>query len=568
MAAYELANPIAKVSPDGAIEAEQSGETTVLVRYLDQQIPARLIFVPERPGFAWSNPKAGNYVDELIYAKLRTIKVNPSPGCSDETFARRAYLDLLGLIPTAEEARAFALDLSPGKRSRLVDELLRRPEFADFWALKWSDLLRTEERVLDRKGVELFHDWVRQSIEQGKPIDQFARELVSARGSSYLNPAANYYRANRTPVSRAEAAAQVFLGRRLQCAQCHNHPFDRWTQDDYYDWTALFSRVQYKVLENRRRDSNDGHEFKGEQIVYLGKAEEVRNPRTGKKPRPRFLGASTPIESGAEGEDELQALAQWLTSPENPFFARVQANRIWFHLMGRGIVDPVDDFRASNPASHPELLEALARDFREHGYDLRHLIRVIMNSAAYQASSEPNETNLGDEMNYSRNIVRRLSAEQLLDAKSAALQAPLKLTGYPAGVRAAQMAGALTEKKRDQRQTEFDTFLAEFGKPPRLLTSECERNGEPTMGQAFQMISGPALQELLEAPGNKIARVAALEPAAAITDLFWSALSRGPSPAEMAKFTSYLKERESAKKEALEDIAWSLINSKEFLLRH
>src|SRR5205814_1782437 len=382
------------------------------------------------------------------------------------------------------------------KRARLIDQLLDRPEFADFWALKWADLLRAEERLLDRKGIETFHRWIRRSIAENKPLDRFARELIAARGSTYFNPAANFYRAVREPVARAEAVAQVFLGTQLRCAQCHNHPFDKWTQDDYFDWADVFARLNYKVLENRRRDNNDGHEFKGEQIVYVADKGEVKNPRTGKPAHARFLGqargaglqpvvspgpVAPALSTGDGGKDargagelevqerkarsfrsgssvsggdrsaldDLDALAGWVASPSNPFFARAQVNRVWYHLMGRGIVDPIDDFRATNPPSHPALLEALAADFVAHKFDLRYLIRLIMDSRAYQLSATPNDSNRDDDLNFSRAYVRRLSAEQLLDCQSEVIGVPVKFNGYPPGLRAAQLPGALAERKRD-----------------------------------------------------------------------------------------------------------------------
>ncbi|HXF10395.1 MAG TPA: DUF1549 domain-containing protein, partial [Desulfuromonadaceae bacterium] len=279
MSVYDPANGLVKVAPDGLVRREGFGETTILVRYLDCQEPVRLAFVPARPGFKWKKTPANNYIDEQVLARLRTLRMNPSELCGDEVFVRRAYLDLFGILPTAEEARSFVSSKRSDKRPSLINQLLARPEFADFWALKWSDLLRVEERTLDQKGMQNFHRWIRESIARNKPLDQFAREILGARGSTYLNPAANYYRANRDPVTRAEATAQVFLGTQLKCAQCHNHPFDRWSQDDYYNWAALFGKVQYKVLENRRQDVNDSHEFKGEQIVYVARKGEVKNPR-------------------------------------------------------------------------------------------------------------------------------------------------------------------------------------------------------------------------------------------------------------------------------------------------
>jgi hypothetical protein len=564
VAVYESANTVVEVTPSGLARSEQPAETTVLVRFLEKQVPVRLAFIAARTNFVWANPKAMNYVDQHVFGKLRRLRMNASEVCSDEVFVRRAYLDLLGVIPSGVEAKSFVLDKNPTKRARLVNTLLEREEFAEFWALKWMDLLRAEERILDRKGLELLHRWVRESIAEHKPLDQFAREIIAARGSTYRNPPANFYRATRTAVERAEAVAQLFLGTRIQCAQCHNHPFDRWSQDDYYDWQRVFGRVRYKVLENRRRDDNDGHEFKGEQVVYLARTGEIKNARTGEAARPRFLGETEEIER----EDELKALAEWVTGPENPFFAKVQANRVWYHLFGRGIVEPLDDFRASNPPSHPELLEQLGADLVNHGYDLRQLIRVIMNSHTYQVSAMPNETNEGDEANFARAHPRRLTAEQLLDSQSRFLKVPARFAGYPIGTRAVQLAGALSERRRGEGRAETDQFLASFGKPPRLLPSECERSCEPSMGQAFQLMNGPLVNEMLsEAEGLAGQLEKDQRPLEEITEeLYWRALSRGPTGEELAKIGSYLAER-GRKREAYEDVLWSLVNAKEFLFR-
>ena len=564
IAVYESANPAVTISASGVVRAEGAAETTVLVRYLDQQIPVRLAFIPARPDFVWSDPRPNNYIDRHIFAKLQRHRINPSEVCSDEAFVRRAYLDLLGIIPLADEARAFVLDGTSTKRARLIDELLDQTEFADFWSLKWMDLLRAEERILDRKGLELFHRWVRQGILDHKPLDRFAREIISARGSTYKNPAANFYRAARTPVERSEAAAQLFFGTRVQCAQCHNHPFDRWSQDDYYDWQRVFARVKYKVLENRRRDDNDGHEFKGEQIVYLAPSAEVKNPRTGANAKPRFLGES----ESSKSEDELAALAKWATSSENPFFARAQVNRIWYHLFGRGLVEPLDDFRASNPASHPELLDELAKDFVNHGYDLRQVIRVIMNSRTYQLSAVTNATNADDEANFARAYPRRLTAEQLLDSQSRALGVPLDLAGYPTGTRAVQLAGSIPERRRGEGSVQAEQFLASFGKPPRLLPSECERSCEPTMGQAFQLMNGPVLNEMLANKANIITQLLGSDSSAEekITTLYWRTLSRVPCESELTTLAAHLT-KHTDRRTALEDILWSLLNSKEFLFR-
>jgi hypothetical protein len=567
LAVYEQSSDLARISGDGLVQRKRSGETSVVVRYLQAQQVARLAFVPARPSFKWKPVAANNYIDEQVFAKLRTLRMNPSEECSDNDYVRRAYLDLLGILPSADEARNFVANPSADKRARLVEALLQRPEYADFWALKWSDLLRNEERTLDRKGVQNFHHWIRQSIAGNKPLDQFVRELVSGRGSTYLNPAANYYRANRDAVTRGEATAQVFLGVRLMCAQCHNHPFDRWTQDDYYSWADVFARVDYKIIENLRRDPNDSHEFIGEQIVYEKSDGDVKDPRPGHTPKPRLLGAS---ECVPDQQDRLDALASWITSPGNAFFARAQVNRIWFNLMGRGIVDPIDDFRPTNPASHPALLDALAKDFVAHNCDVRYMIRLIMASRAYAMSSEPNDTNADDEINYSHVIPRRLSAEQLLDAQHEVADVPTEFAGYPRGMRAGQIPGVRVAAggRRGGRPSMADQFLVTFGKPPRLLVCECERSTDTTLGQTFQLISGPELSKLLADQNNALTTLmnAGKTDQQIIEELYWSAIARPATSQESQALLEHLK-KSADRRKGLEDVAWALLNAKEFVLR-
>jgi hypothetical protein len=568
LAVYEQATHLANISPEGLVTRGRNGETTIIVRFLDLQQPVRLAFLPSRPTFAWSNPKPSNYIDEHIFAKLKSFRINPSQPCTDSEFIRRAYLDLLGLLPSADEAKAFVADQSPNKRAALVDYLLTRPEFADFWALKWADLLRLEERALDKKGVAAFHGWIRQSIADNKPLDVFVRELIASKGSTYTNPPTNYYRANRDPVIRGEATAQLFLGTRLNCAQCHNHPFDRWTQDDYYSWAAVFSRIDYKILENRRRDNNDKHEFIGEQIVYESREGSAKDPRTGKPAPPRLLGSAD--DKFPESEGRLEHLANWLTSPDNPLFAKSQVNRIWFNLMGRGIVDPIDDFRATNPPTHPALLDALAADFIDHRFDVRHMIRLIMTSQTYALSSHPTDSNIDDEINYARVLPRRLTAEQLLDAHHQVTGVPTNFGGYPEGTRASQVAGVIQPERRrsQQRNTSSDKFLTVFGRPARLLTCECERSSETTMNQAFQLISGPQVSQLLRHETNRLTTLLSSNqtPDAIITDLYWTALSRPPTSIELSKMLEYLA-KSADRRKGLEDITWALLNAKEFVLR-
>jgi Protein of unknown function (DUF1549)/Protein of unknown function (DUF1553) len=560
---FEPNNQGAKVSASGLVTREKFGETTVLVRYLGQQVPVTIDFVPARPNFTWADPRAFNFIDELAFAKFRQLRINPSEICDDTTFLRRAYLDLLGVIPTAETARAFIADTAPDKRGRLVDRLLAREEFSDFWALKWADLLRIEERQLDQNGMKVFHGWIRECIAANMPLDQFARELVAARGSTYENPPANWYRANRDPVSRAENTARVFLGTQLNCAQCHNHPFERWTQDDYYGWAALFARVDYEIKENKRKDENDKHEFKGDQVVKLKGEGSIINPRTAKPASMRLLGGEEPEVSPER--DELTATAEWLS--QSPMFARMQVNRVWYHLFGRGLVDPVDDFRATNPPSHPAVLDALTKEFVAHRYDLRHLIRTITSSRLYHLTAQPNATNADDAAMFSHALVKRLDAEQIIDSISKALAAPLDLKGFPEGTRLAQVP----EGRHHYRplKTDLDRFSQTFGKPPRLVASDCERSNEVTMPQVFTLLSGPIMQDLLTRPENRLAGwVKEEKPAVELVDaIFWTVLSRAPTADETSRLAAHL-DSGSDRRKTTEDVVWALLNSKEFLFHH
>jgi hypothetical protein len=562
LATFESSNLNAVVAGDGTASKTRDGETTILVRYLDRQTTVRLAFVPARPRFAWQPVPESNEVDRHVFARLKTLRTQPSELCTDAVFVRRAYLDALGILPTPDETRSFLADPRADKRTRLIDALLERPEFADFWALKWSDLLRNEEKVLDKKGVRLFHDWIRRSIAEGRPLNEFARELISGRGSTYSNPAANYYRALREPQARAEATAQVFLGIRLQCAKCHNHPFDRWTQDDYHRWAALFARVQYRIVENNRTDRLDKHEFDGEQVVFMDREGEVKSPRNGEVLKPRFLGVER-----APGGDRLVDLADWVARPDNPYFAKAQANRVWYHLLGRGLVEPNDDFRASNPPANPALLDALAADFVKHRFDLRHLVRTVMNSRTYQLSALPNDTNREDETNFSHAQVRALQAEQLLDALSQVLEAPVDFPGQPKGTRAGQLPG-VAARERKKATPEAARFLSVFGKPVRSLSCECERGDDTTLNQAFQLITGEMLNRMLSEPDNRIGKrmAAGKSDAAIVEELYLAALCRMPTEAE-ATAAKRLVARSKDRRAALEDVAWGLVNAKEFLLR-
>lgn len=566
LSVFETSNLVVRVDAEGAAQRQSMGETTILVRYLDRQAAVQLAFVPARPHFKWPNPEEANYIDHYVFAKLRSLRMVPSPLAADTVFLRRVYLDVLGILPTPDETRRFLADTRADKRARLTDALLERPEFADFWSLKWADLLHCEEKVLDAKGVRLFHDWIRRSIAEGKPLNEFARELIAGRGSTYSRPAANWYRALRDPQARAEAAAQVFLGVRMQCARCHNHPFDRWTQTDYHSFSAFFCRVDYRIVANNPSDRLDKHEFNGEQIVWMDRSGEIKHPNSGEVLRPLFLGSHTP--TVAASADRLLALADWIADPKNPFFARAQVNRLWFHLFGRGIVEPNDDFRASNPPSNAPLLDALAQDFATHRFDLRYVLRTILNSRTYQLSAMPNETSGDDEANFARALVRPLQAEQLLDALGQVTGVTPRFPGHPAGTRAGQLPGVAANRSRRQPPSDGERFLTSFGKPIRLLSCECERSEDTTLNQAFQLITGPLVNQMLRAADNRLGRLLAAgkSDAEIIDEFYLAALCRRPSATERRAALAMVGRAED-RRAALEDLVWGLVNAKEFLLR-
>ena len=561
---FEPSQPIVSITPEGEVHPLRLGETTIVARYLNVQAPARLAFIPHRDVTKWQAPAPRNEIDTIIFGRLRELRINAAGLTTDAEFIRRLSLDLLGILPTAEEARTFVADPSPTKRDTLIDRWLERPEFAEFWAQKWGDLLRNEERTLDRKGVQNFHAWLRTGFAADKPLDQLARELLAARGSTYTQPETNFLRALRDPIERAETTAQLFLGIRLQCAKCHSHPFDRWTQDDYYRWAALFARVDYRILENRRTDSNDSHEFDGEQLVLHSRQGEVKDPRTNQPAPPRLLGG-TDIPRDA---DRLDTVATWLGSPHNERFVATQVNRIWFHLLGRGLVDPIDDFRATNPPSHPGLLQDLCRSFVAQDCRLKPLVRQICQSHTYQLSARTDTTNHDDEAGFSHARPQRLAAEVMLDALAQATGAPLSFAGYPPGYRAGELPGVRGLRERDRGHTPHDQFLKLFGKPPRLQSCECERSNEPTLAQALQLVTGDVVAPMVADSRNRLAvwLEVGWSNSHLVDELFWTCLQRPPTDEEQSGIVSFL-EKSPDRRAALEDLCWSLLNSREFQTR-
>lgn len=583
LSSFETSNYVAVVTPEGELRAQKPGELSVAVRYLNQQRSVRVAFVSQ-PGNAqppgdgdWAQEQrstrgltpegqTAHWIDQFIRAKQQALGLPATQQADDATFLRRAYLDTLGQLPTADEARSFAKDPDPAKRIKLIDHLLARPEYADHWALKWSDLLRNEEKLLDAEGVKHFHAWIREAFAQNMGLDVFVRSLVTGQGSTYEHPPANFYRALRDPQTRGEAAARLFLGIRLQCAQCHNHPFDHWTQDDYYDWASVFARIDYEIIENNRKDKFDKQEFVGDQRVFQKDEGEVRNPRTGADATPRFLSAET--RRLRPETDRLEQLAQWLTAPDNRAFAEAQTNRIWYHLLGRGLVNPLDDFRVTNPASHPELLAALSQEFIASGFDVKHLVREIMLSQTYQAMPLQDDTDTLAADNYVGREPKRLTAEQLLDAQCQVLNVATHFNGYPTGTRAREVAGVQRVRPREQAPSDDDRFLTLFGKPPRLMNCECERAEDTTLSQAFNLINGPGLQRRLGDPDNRLGSWIAQNRSdeEMVNELFWTALGRAPREREQQAALAHLRDHAN-RRAALEDLAWAVLNAKEFLFR-
>jgi hypothetical protein len=547
-------NAIAEVNTSGLVEFGQSGEVAILCRYLDEMVSVRLTYLEPKPGFKWSNPPQSNYVDQHVFAKLKMLSIQPSDLCTDQEFIRRAYLDVCGILPTAEETRKFLASKEPDRRAKLIDALLERPEYADFWTLKWSDVLRSSRKSIQVKGTHVFQTWLRSHITKNTPLDRIVTDLLTAKGSTYGNAPANYYRIARDPTNLAETTAQLFFGIRMQCAKCHNHPFERWTQDDYYSTAAFFARVR------QRKDPAQGASIpKGDlaEYIYLDRTGEVVQPRTGKTMPPRFMGGVVPVIP--PGADRRAVFAKWLTAGDNPFFARSVVNRIWYHLMGRGIVDPVDDFRDSNPSANDELLDALAKDFVARQFDAKHLIRTILNSRTYQLSAQSNEFNKDDNKYFSRAVTKLLTAEQLFDALCQVTEVPEKFAGMPLGTRAVQLPDGEVNHP----------FLKTFGQPARELACECEREGDSNLAQALQLINGPAVNDRLRNATNRIGKLLAkkLTDRQLLDELYLVTLTRLPAQEEVQAALDHVA-RATDRRRAWEDVQWALINAKEFLFRH
>jgi hypothetical protein len=573
---------VAEAGPGGLVEFHRPGEAAILCRYLESMQSVRLTYLQPRQGFNWPNPPENNYIDKHVFARLRQMSILPSDLCTDHEFLRRVYLDLCGIIPTPEETRAFLADRSPDKRDRLIDQLLDRPEFADYWTFKWLDLLRSKRTTLQIKGVHVYHQWMRDHVVANTPWDRVVREILTASGSTFANPPANYFRgtyvssagaAVRDPEGLAETTAQLFFGVRMQCAKCHNHPFERWTQDDYYRMTAWF--VQMKAKPDPVQPGGPPTPYPWQiredaAVIYSTRTGEAVQPRTGKQMAPGVMGMTTP--AIPPGKDRREVLADLVASPDNPFFARATVNRLWFQLLGRGIVDPPDDFRDSNPPANDDLLDALAKDFAAHRYDTRHIIRTIVRSRTYQLSAHTSETNREDDRYFSHALVgrKRLSAEVLLDALCAATETPEKFTGMPAGTRAVQLPdGEVIYTGGRYASWDRHPFMKTFGQPAREVPCECEREGDLNLARALELKNGTFIYGKLRAPDNRLGRLLArkLPDAEVLDELFLATLSRPPQPEE-AHAALDLVARAADRRAAWEGVLWALLNTNEFLLRH
>jgi len=551
---------VADVNTNGLVDFVQSGEVAILCRYLDEMLAVRLTYLEPKPNFTWPNPPENNYVDKHVFSKLKMLNILPSDICTDQEFVRRAFLDVCGILPTPEEVKTFLASNDKDKRAKLIDKLVERPEFADFWTLKWADVLRNNRKTIQVKGTHVYQAWLKDHFKKNTPFNEVVKELLTASGSTFANPPANYYRIARDPENLAETTAQLFFGIRMQCAKCHNHPFERWTQRDYYTFAAFFARVGRKkdLIEPGTGQPNQAKD--AAEVIYNDRGGELRRDLLigkGLTFQPKFMGGAEAIIK--PGQDRREVLADWLTAGDNPFFSKSVVNRIWFHLNGRGIVDPVDDFRDSNPSANDELLDALGKDFAANKFNMKYIVKVICNSRTYQLSAQSNETNKDDNKYFSHAVTKLLPAEPLLDAICQAVEVPEKFAGLPLGTRAVQLPDGEVNHP----------FLKTLGQPGRELACECEREGDSNLAMALQFINGPTINEKIRAANNRVGRLLAkkMEDKDLLEEIYLATLSRPPLPEETKAIMEHVNKAQD-KRKAWEDVQWALLNAKEFLFRH
>jgi hypothetical protein len=534
----------AAVDKDGNVVAGARGEAFIMARFETKTEGRQVLVLPK--DLKYEIPEVtGNYIDQLVGKKLNQLRILPSGLCTDEEFLRRITIDITGQLPTEEEYHLFMNDVAPDKRAALIERLLGRKEFSEIWAMKFAQLLMIKStNQVSYKSAFLYNQWLTDKFAKNVPIDEMVRELFGATGGTFSNPATNYYQIERDVLKRAENAAQVFMGIRTQCAQCHNHPLDRWTMNDYYGFAAFFCQTATKNAEDYR-----------EKIIYDRRSGEVKHKVTGKNMTPKFLGGEN---ADTKGKDRRVVMAEWLTSPDNPYFSTSIANRVWAHFMGVGIVDPVDDIRVSNPATNPELFQALGDKLAEYKFDFRQLVRDICNSQAYQRSATANESNNSDTRNYAYATVRRIPAEMMLDCVSQVTNTKEKFRGLPLGARAVQIADGKTSTY----------FLDTFGRAARDTVCDCEASTDPSLSQALHLLNGSAT-------GGKIAQGKVAEellkddatPQQALDRLYVRCLSRFPTDTERQELLASIEQAPNPK-EGLEDIFWAILNSREFVFNH
>jgi hypothetical protein len=547
---------LATVDERGLVQVlDGVGVAAIMARYGGQVCVMRATIPLGAQVPPWEPPASQNLIDTFVFRKLKELGLPPSADCTDAEFARRSSLDICGVLPQPDAVQAFEEQNDPAKRSRWIDQLLERPEYADFFALKWSAILRNK-RAFFQRGTDpvtfAFHTWIRQSLAQNKSYDRFVSEIVAARGDAFTNPPVAWYRPSTTGNNdeKVDDTAQLFLGLRIQCARCHHHPFEKWGQSDYYGLAAFFSRVGRKAGSDPVTPR-----------VYTLPTGLARNPTDGKQYKPKPLDAPELAELGPY-DDPRQALADWLGRADNPFLARALVNRYWKHFFGRGLVEPEDDMRVTNPPSNPELLDALADDFRASGYDLKHLVRTIATSRAYDRSSLPNEFNLADRQNFARYYPRRLPAEVLLDAINSVAGTQETFNGLPKGFRAVRLP--------DEGFASY--FLEVFGRPKRESVCECERVSEASLTQSLHLInSGEIQQKLNDGTARTASWAAGNRPENdKLDELYRLCYSRLPTDEERSICMSHLARRrkEGQARQGYDDLLWALINTKEFLLNH
>ena len=562
---------VASVDKDGRVSVIGPGAGAVTAWFASQTVISRITcaFPNDVPRDLYDSQPRRNFIDEHVVAKLSELRLEPSPQCSDVVFVRRAFLDVIGTLPTPAEVREFLADETEGKRDRLIESLLARPEFVDFWAYKWSDVLLVNGNKLRPKGVKAYYEWIRNEIAENTPWDEFARKIVTSTGGSIENGATNFFALHQDPENMAENVSQAFLGLSIACARCHNHPLEKWTNSQYYAFANLFSRVRAKGWGGDFRNGD------GVRTLYVVPTGELIQPLTG-KPQPATPLDGEPLPFDATDDRRIH-LANWLTAPENPYFARAITNRVWANFFGPGLVEEVDDLRLSNPASNEELLVAASQHLIDRGFDLKSLMRTILQSHTYQRSSVPLDGNRSEQRFYSRYYPKRLMAEVLLDAVSQVTDVPTAFThiGFPGGDRQETKEYPLGTRAIQLHDSAVESyFLKTFGRNSRAITCECERSDEPSMVQVLHVANGDTINGKLKEKENRVSRLlAAGHSNADLTDeIFLQTLSRFPIDEEKTRVVELLSqvpgEDAAEKRLVVEDIFWSLLSTREFLFNH